>query len=56
MRIAQELRDRNRTETYVYTTFSWLVSLFLSCMPHASGVHASLHCPNATYKAQVPSG
>jgi hypothetical protein len=53
LQINAELRAANRTETYTYTTFSWLISLFFSCIPHATGVHADLHCPNATYKAQV---
>ena len=60
IRIAQELKQGGRNETYSYTTFSWLVSLFFSCPPNATGVHThgtgprtTLHCPNETYKAQV---
>ena len=37
-----------RFRRYTYTTFSWLVSVFLSCPPHAQ-----LHCPNATYTKEV---
>jgi len=48
LHVAAELKAGNHTETYTYTTFSWLVSMFLSCPP-ASG----LHCPNATYRADV---
>jgi hypothetical protein len=48
MRVAKELRDDGHSESYTYTTFSWLVSTFLSCPPHAG-----LHCPNATYKEEV---
>ena len=31
MRIAEELRAGGHNETYTYTTFSWLISLFFSC-------------------------
>lgn len=53
LRVNQELRDAGRNETYTYTTFSWLVSLFFSCIPNATGVHTDPHCPNATYRADI---
>eukprot|EP00039_Didymoeca_costata_P021307 m.344143 g.344143 ORF g.344143 m.344143 type:complete len:974 (-) comp23897_c0_seq1:105-3026(-) len=53
MNIAKELKEGNHSETYTYTTFSWLISLFLSCPPNATGVHSPLHCPNSTYRTQV---
>jgi hypothetical protein len=40
--------DEWRTGALRYTTFSWLVSVFCSCPPAAG-----IHCPNATYKADV---
>jgi hypothetical protein len=62
LRIAKELKAAGNKETYSYTTFSWLVSLFFSCPPNATGVHTGatgkgprtiLHCPNETYKEEV---
>eukprot|EP00035_Acanthoeca_spectabilis_P029436 m.474504 g.474504 ORF g.474504 m.474504 type:complete len:967 (-) comp36357_c0_seq1:352-3252(-) len=48
MAVAAELRERQGPERYTYTTFSWLVSLFFSCPPHAG-----ITCPNATYTEAV---
>jgi hypothetical protein len=42
LKVSAELRAGNRTERYVYTTFSWLASAYLSCPPNAG-----LHCPTA---------
>lgn len=60
--MAKELKQQGRNESYTYTTFSWLVSLFFSCPPNATGVHTgatgtgprtTLHCPNETYKEEI---
>lgn len=55
LKIAQDLRNGNHTETYTYTTFSWLASAYLHC-PANSG----LHCPSAAqlqaFKAAAKRG
>jgi hypothetical protein len=55
LKISKELRDNNHTEKYVYTTFSWLASAYLSCPPNQG-----LHCPSveqlATFKDAVKRG
>jgi hypothetical protein len=50
LNISRELRARNRTETYTYTTFSWLVSTYLHCPPNAG-----LHCPSVAQLLLVRS-
>ena len=47
LKISKDLRDGNHTETYTYTTFSWLASAYLHCPPNAG-----LHCPSATQLAE----
>ena len=47
LKISADLRAGNHTERYVYTTFSWLASAYLSCVP-SSG----MHCPNASALAE----
>lgn len=48
MELAAGLRHAGGPERYIYTTHSWLISLFFDC-PAGLG----LHCPNAEYKHNV---
>ena len=55
LKISADLRAGNHSERYVYTTFSWLASAYLSCPPNSG-----LHCPSAAeltaFKAAVKLG
>lgn len=48
IQLANDLKNGGYPETFVYTTHSWLVSMYIDCPPDLVLAGVKLKCPNET--------